>query len=963
MAKRAEDILSILPKVGLILIITAISFFALQKHHENDIHDSRLSILLKGPARANVWVMWDVGRGYYDANWVALADGDDFLKLEYKLPASPIKRIRIDPGDSPADFHIKQICLNSEAKSHCWQPGDIARDFIPISFISDFSVVGDSLHIRSTGNDPAFENSSTFSKVQNEICSIERRAFSFTSLLIPLLIATTALVLCPSVSVLKTVYAPHLILPAAMFGIFALAAKQLAQYMLSGAGAIQSASFAVGAANYAGYSKPLEVKITLALLALSAGVALIFILADLAFVRKQTSPRLSENIPEKPVSLIFIFPLAVAVILAGYPDIKGTLDSIPAMTHLLDWDGSCVFVWEYQYLNGQLPYKDFWYPYQGIIDRGFLPLGALRAFAQKASVHILLFISIYLLAGKNRAHTIMILGSLWILSLFGIFNVFAWNSRYGISLNIMLLFATLIKTNASRKWYILFGLYMGLVSTILAEQLVYSAPALIVLAALYLLIEESRPNKIIMAKNTGIAIATMLFCTAIYLAVMAHRGQLANFMDFYLTDTPIASVYSSVPGDINSWVKLAPLPENQVFWSVYFFIMYGMYLVFSEYRRPRSLNSGVILLGIGLLTFVIFQKHLVRPHMAKQFNIMFFIGMLFYCRVFFAGWSIPRKLAGGALLAVMVIAGVYSNNPQVAVAVNEIRTAPAQVTAGYNNFLNSVPLLFLDETKIKELTKDYFAPSKIKITGSEQIVEYFDAHRKLNPNEKVFAFPDMIPVYPLIRQLPPPYLSVYNASTIYAQRTMIKWLDDVKPELTIWNYNNQAFDGVPNIVRVPIIYNYIIANYEPVDPLADYYVLKRRGASAQFDIDFWKKMLGDSINLGYIPAISNAEGMEACYDSECHEFMKVTVDNPAKGTPIALDFDVAGRRFKAVFNQMEGQKTYYIYLTRLWFWGVAKSGNFEPKYVGKDGSGVTASIFKKRPETNVLYPQKKLNPI
>jgi hypothetical protein len=101
-------------------------------------------------------VFFDTGNGYNASEYlnVKFKEHDNIIKFE--LPPVPIKTFRIDPGTHPQIALIRKICIESSRQKVCWQPEDIAKNFVPLHDIGDFMATREGLCLQITGEDPFF---------------------------------------------------------------------------------------------------------------------------------------------------------------------------------------------------------------------------------------------------------------------------------------------------------------------------------------------------------------------------------------------------------------------------------------------------------------------------------------------------------------------------------------------------------------------------------------------------------------------------------------------------------------------------------------------------------------------------------------------------------------------------------------------------------------------------------------
>jgi len=126
-------------------------------------------------------------------------------------------------------------------------------------------------------------------------------------------------------------------------------------------------------------------------------------------------------------------------------------------------------------------------------------------------------------------------------------------------------------------------------------------------------------------------------------------------------------------------------------------------------------------------------------------------------------------------------------------------------------------------------------------------------------------------------------------------------------------------DAVPQAVRVPLIFDYMIRNYVPVRTSKAFDILVARGDKPVDEV-YWRSRLGDT-DLGWVPSLSRAASAARCdAGPDCvpyaivegrttapDELVKVRVTGPD------------GNFFYVTLHAGAGKTRYPVRLDRLWF--------------------------------------------
>ncbi|MBP9837711.1 MAG: hypothetical protein KBC84_03260, partial [Proteobacteria bacterium] len=161
---------------------------------------------------------------------------------------------------------------------------------------------------------------------------------------------------------------------------------------------------------------------------------------------------------------------------------------------------------------------------------------------------------------------------------------------------------------------------------------------------------------------------------------------------------------------------------------------------------------------------------------------------------------------------------------------------------------------------------------------------------------------------------------------INAQNQQLTCLEAQKPEFVVWDSDSKVFDNVPNLVRVPLIYNYIVENYEPEISYRNLHILKRKSENSNFNWEFWNKTLGQELDLGVLPWVSDYTKLNECAgNNNCVSFAILNKSTQSK----TIAVDIGERRFTVKVNRplnaaYDESVSPAIFLDRIWFYQQAQ---------------------------------------
>jgi hypothetical protein len=135
------------------------------------------------------------------------------------------------------------------------------------------------------------------------------------------------------------------------------------------------------------------------------------------------------------------------------------------------------------------------------------------------------------------------------------------------------------------------------------------------------------------------------------------------------------------------------------------------------------------------------------------------------------------------------------------------------------------------------------------------------------------------------------------------------------------------FDGVPHSVRVPLIYQHVVEHYAYLRSSGVYDILVRRNADAPMDSAYWRRRVGEMVDLGHVPRLSRVVSAPACTGGECAEVALVRLPAVEWRRKTSLRLMTDAGEFVVMFDVEPGVKEYATRLDRLWFWPLIRDRN------------------------------------
>jgi hypothetical protein len=719
-------------------------------------------------------------------------------------------------------------------------------------------------------------------------------------------------------------------LPAAVI-VLVIAQRTLSRVVGPNLGKAFSAAEAVGNASYRGYPKTSDFRLYFTMVGL--GVSLGFV-AGLVFSRIAPPGPAPADQPAPPetrwnrrnihAAAIASLALLILYALATFPPLAERLQALQYLVHPISYDETNNFSWEYFVHRRWMPFRDFWYPYgsfSGFYDSGWFPWGLVYGWVHET---ILLGIAGWALYRITWPSTWWGTGILAVILGGVVLGYFTAQGRYFIALDLGLV-ALAARARSYRLPDLIFLAVFGSYAFAMEPNQVFYAglPAMLLGGLdLWRLDPSSRS-----AIGRRFALASAVFALGVGVVLLNFwvRGQLGGFFEF-LGQMGAISTYGSIPADFSGWFKLNGTDINLVLWGPLLLLGCAA-TVFAWRRELDPLVASCLVLGLtGALSFI---KFLVRPHIASQIAIFSVVGLLL------AAFRLVPRLQGAQRLVLLASVGVLAvsvlggrERATAAVRFHALEALPHSLAVlGRGDFTLTELSYYEDEQRYPDKRS---VMSRLKQLASPEGGSTID---------EVFDLGDDSTFYVALRQKPPYYITFYNSSPLEAQERTLAWLEKKKPKWLVWRPSFTTFDEVPNLVRVPLLYQAAISNYASFERVGDFEILRRRDPGAPIDVGFWADRLGTSIDLGAVPAISGLQGATQCSAEPCIEALRVQVETPLAGNKRVVHLTVGGKRFEVTFTEQRGQKEYYLYLDRLWFYGGPRRGGMKPEITGDAGPG------------------------
>jgi hypothetical protein len=867
---------------------------------------------------------------YFNADWsrpssMRIKPGQRFkYRLTYRRPATfrpePLTSVRMDITDVPhSSVKIHAVTFFDGAQKVQLNGAQLASS-AALSGVEGVQAVGKAAVFMASTNDPFLTLSPTLGRPKQEsggsILRFVRDNLALGSTLVCLVLISILEFARSEVSI--SVRCARCLLPWLLLaGLPCI----LVWMGLDSAAAVQfqSVDLAVGNAVYLGYPKNTEYVQLYRCVGISVlwGVAL-GALYRWFFARhgdheSDEGGREIQGTKRAPLGLALI---SVLVSLLCVKDIAGALQSLRAAAVQLDYDSLNIETWNFLFQQGFLPFKDFWFPYGfSSFAMGRAPEAMLAMVAHSALLYVVLGGTLFLLFDRQLLWAVSALLVVLSCDMTGIFRGVY---RYFIALDLVLFFAAVVLRSSSVLLGVVFGIFGAYCTIFEPSQSLYALPAfvLICLYSLFAGYTSRSPSSCWKPMLAGVVTGAILL--GIFTLYIWHTDQLQGLLVVY-SRLGSSAVSSSIAGDMPGWLAHPLAPEGAVLIGSLLLIAFGIFFLIVVGRGSRR-DIAIVVLAIGLTAICIFGKHLVRPHMANQFIGIIFVGAVLLLWVLRQGWSVAQVFALSAWLGIIL----YATSAQAIVA----RLART-LLASPRNIERGIEALDFSSSAGLDAYRYFFSQERLStvypiIPALSQFRAEVARDRALSST--FFVLGDEAFLYNVFGQKPPPFISFYNSSDVRDQMDIVQWLETERPSIVVWNSKILAFDGVPNVVRVPLIFRSVMNHYRKVKD-ADGFWLLVRDDSLVFEPALWYGALGREVNLGALPSESSIGQYPLCglgaLDTQCRAVIRIARQGRQlqSATSLAISILQGESEHGVDFTALSSRSEFFIRLDRLWFSG------------------------------------------
>lgn len=641
----------------------------------------------------------------------------------------------------------------------------------------------------------------------------------------------------------------------------------------------------------------------------------------------------------------FLGSLAIAAVSVLTPDLLANLHSAASTTYVPNFDNDNALAWTVFAQRGLVPMRDFWYPYGNSL---FLIAHPIIGSILDSFLNVSLLCGygwcFWRLSGARRWVTWVALVALLLAEQF-----MPEFSRYSVGYLVPLLYWSIPPAGSARRWPGRLALAVAFGGGLFIEpDTIFYGTIGLGLSLIIELVADCRQGARILldaAKN----IAAPFGIAVLYISYSAAQGQLGGIWDIY-GQTGGITAYSAWPTLLVSNLRSALGLDGIVIWAPAVTFGAGIFLRLRSSRKDVPVSR--LLVSVAGCGFPLIEKDAVRP-IPDQLRITLLLTALV---VLVAGAAIAlrsqrhnlglircaRALAIGGCVG--ALASGIAASPGLGVLRSGLRAFPTTLRDDVHVVLHLSEARALEQDALKTARFADYTP-ELQLASS--------VRRILGPtHDGLFVLGDDASLYVILDQNPPWTISSYNTSLISDQHRVVDWLARHKPQVVVFDESTSTFDEVPSYVRIPLVYQAVIAQYEPASRIGGYVVLRPRKAGQVPDGDFWVTELGRQVDLGFLPDSMKPTVPKLGPDSQQAPFLTLDRLGTSKGeTSPSVPVRFGNVTLDISFNAVPGQQHFSIPLSRIWAWSLSSS----PALGGSVSPGWVAHITEGNMPADRLY--------
>jgi hypothetical protein len=647
-------------------------------------------------------------------------------------------------------------------------------------------------------------------------------------------------------------------------------------------------------------------------------------------------------------------PLAIIALLSA-PDLRAQLAAARVQTWADNWDLNNVLSWSYLVDRGLVPMKDFFYPYGLQYLFGLsLPWGSGLMFLTMVLFWGYTVIGSWALLSRFFSGRALVVRHVVLMAFLVVFALsgFDLGGRYSAPLGVVLLFGSLRRTDSLLHWKrILFCVALLQLTLFEVAQAIYALGPILFLCVVELALSLLSERIVASLKWVAATMLTIGLPVAAAGVILSVTGELGGVVLFYRELGALNSTYA-YPYPIFQWVESYRDIWSFDFWTIPLALALGSYGLFAFRGERRSGSACVV--ALGLLSFMVMQKQVVRPYrgpLAELTMVSSVYGLLVWAVMF---WPRSRTRHWGAVAALLgAVAALSVATGAFAAGWKSLSGGPARVSS-------SLGAITHDEAEFSAVNRTRWEPARFASYGEWGIVRALQREPAIRSGGRFWVLGDAAAIILLSHDRWPYYFTeFYDGTPIAYQRKVLHQLRAMPPERVVFNFAPAAmsFDGVPNVVRVPLLFDWAVRHLVPERMIGDWAILRPRRRGEPIDLSWWRRRIGTTTDLGQVPRYTRLPGeRDLCLAGpRCRSYLVVTPTAGVAQPPYFLiPVSVGGLQFYIRIDTAPGVDRYTVDLSRVWFWTAPPTSS--PRSIAADQvPNASVTLTKRLRDPNALY--------
>lgn len=671
---------------------------------------------------------------------------------------------------------------------------------------------------------------------------------------------------------------------------------------------------AVGLAAFSGHSlmpNSMFIALTILLVGIVAGSAYLL-------NRKHLLLNQMERVTYQPqlrwwqFGIVFIFVAAFI-----FPDVLNGASRHAMLwsgMYVPQWDSDNAVTWAYMIKNGDLPFKDFWYPYA--MSFAFDLASPWGNFLQYFVLLSLFGSFFYFISIVSRSAYFVGVILVFAILLGGLpsQNVVLFPQPERHLFPFVICLAYIAGSGGGQRpksiWPFWLATCVGLI--IEPSQVAYAALGVSLVLA-FDIFETSKLQWRPLVKRLVRDFAVPAVFLTIVVTVLAMYGVIQNVSDMYLEMGSISN-YMAVPTSLD--LNFGNMAGRSFFLVVGPFVILALGIFESLVsKNPNDLLPKAIM-AVGAIGVMQLQKHGVRPIDWALFYSSA-TGIVLYSVLLSRRMAVKSTLFFGGMVGLTT--AIFFNTGVVNQSWQRLTNAGQRIAAAAH-------VITMDTKELAAYRADQFSSARLK-PFSDEAALLNELKFKVGHMPGFYSLTDAQILYVLAGVKPPYQINGFNMSPIFEQIRMVDYLRSKKIEYVIVEPSKMTFDGFSYSVRLPILYNYVVENYVPGFSTQRFSVFRLRKPGEQIALDTWILILGSNVNLGHLPVYSMLpESSLVNCESDCDDMLKVSISKVEQEQLVTIPFIVNGKALGISFVAVPGKMEYWIKLNRIWFWAARVDG-------------------------------------